>query len=156
MKLWTKLAIIAVTFSVLFYPGKALLESFARKRQVSWAQVQSKRCSDLGALLYQYHERNQFYPLHLRELVDSKFVTEARYRELMFQQKPSSLPLEWKYSKPTDLSDATLFSGKPVAVWNCRIRSYIIGRADGSTLVFGEEKFPSMRKRYLSASQLND
>jgi hypothetical protein len=154
MKLSSKLLIVAAAV-VLAYCCQFALQSLARTRQYEWATVQSKRCSTLGTLLYAYKERYQLYPDSLHDLVDSGLVTETRYRELMFQEKPGAPPREWKYHKPTDLSSPALFSGRPVNVWNCQISTYFIGHADGSTIGFGKEKLAHLRRK-LDASQLDE
>lgn len=154
MKLSSKILIVAATL-VLAYCGQFVLKSLARTRQYEWAAVQGKRCSTLGALLYVYKERHQVYPDSLHELVDSGLVTETRYRELMFQEKPNAPPREWKYHRPVDLGSPALFSGRPVNVWNCQISTYFIGRADGSTIGFGKEKLAHLRRK-LDASQLDE
>ncbi|MES2476099.1 MAG: hypothetical protein V4640_09975 [Verrucomicrobiota bacterium] len=155
MKLPTKFLIVALLLASLV-PGQMVLQSFARSRQYEWAAVQSKRCSAMGVLLYEYHEKHQSFPESLRQLVDSGLVTEARYRELMFQQKSGASPQEWKYHRPETPHHFPLFSGKPVTTWNSPIVSYIIGGADGSAIVFGNEKLRMFKRNHLDASQLTD
>jgi len=145
MKRSTKLLIVSAVL-VLLYPGQVFLAHISCNQQREWAGIQSKRCSAMGELLYHYHERLHVYPGHLHNLVDSGLVTEARYRELMFQQKPGATPSEWRYHVPSPPSSFFLFSGKSVTTWNCPISSYVIGGADGSTLVFGNEKLSTLRR----------
>jgi len=139
MKLSAKL-VIAVILLACVYPVKRVLDHFAWRRQSDWAFFQMKRCSNMGQLIYLFHERRGRYPKELHELVDSGTTSEARYRGLMFQTNPSASPQEWEWRAPETLFQVALFSGAPVTVWNCHVKSYVIGRPDGSATIFGEEK----------------
>jgi hypothetical protein len=155
MKPLTKVLILVLLLGSL-YPAQYILQSFARKRQYNWAVMQSKRCSTLCNLLYQHHEKYGKYPEVLHDLVVSKMIDEPTYLELMFQQKSSAEPQEWRYHKPINSSETALFSGDPVTAWNCPISTYILGRTDGSVIAFGEEKLPNMIRNLLKPSHLPD
>ena len=118
-----------------------------RNLRESWAGEQLKRCSSLGLLVKQYHERHGSYPATLHALVDGNLVTEKEYRSLKFQTGPWSESLEWQYHVPADSHDVILFSGQPVVPHRGGEGMYCFGWTGGMTQEIGREKLPWFLKR---------
>jgi hypothetical protein len=119
----------------------------ARDYQQSWTGVQLKRCSTLGALVRQYHERHGVYPESLRGLVDKHLVTDKVYGKLKFQVRPWSEYLEWQYHAPQNSQNAILFSGHPVAPDCGSEGMFVFGFADGSTQAIHKKDLQWFMKR---------
>ena len=123
--------LIVTVLALLLCVAAVTIYFIEREQRRNWPSVQIQNASAIMKVIAQYRDDHGSYPNSLEVLVSSGQISEHRYNQLLFQDRPHGGRKAWIYHPPTTASSVTLVSPDPVIPWRGSRGVIVTARADG-------------------------